>query len=97
MPSRIKGISAKLIEAAREEFFMNGYEAASIRDIAAKAETSPRAVYTTDAPFCEENSVGSAFVTYADIYKLIKRCFVSLSKHCSRTLTSELFCGILCM
>lgn len=46
MPSRIKGISARLIEAAREEFFINGYEAASIREIAAKAETSPRAVYT---------------------------------------------------
>jgi AcrR family transcriptional regulator len=46
MPSRIKGISAKLIEAAREEFLIKGYEAASIRDIAAKAETSPRAVYT---------------------------------------------------
>ena len=46
MPSRIKGVSAKLIEAAREEFSDKGYEAASIRDIAAKAETSPRAVYT---------------------------------------------------
>lgn len=46
MPSRIKGVSAKLIEAAREEFSAKGFEAASIRDIAAKAETSSRAVYT---------------------------------------------------
>ena len=46
MPARIKGVSARLLEAAREEFLDKGYEAASIRDIAAKAETSPRAVYT---------------------------------------------------
>ena len=46
MPARIKGVSAKLTEAAREEFLDKGFESASIRDIAAKAETSPRAVYT---------------------------------------------------
>ena len=46
MPARIKGVSAKLTEAAREEFLEKGFESASIRDIAAKAGTSPRAVYT---------------------------------------------------
>ena len=46
MPSRIKGVSAKLIDAAREEFLSKGFEAAFIRDIAARAGTSPRAVYT---------------------------------------------------
>ena len=46
MPVRIKGVSAKLIEAAREEFFDKGFKSASIRDISSKAETSPRAVYT---------------------------------------------------
>ena len=46
MPVRIKGVPAKLIEAAREEFFDKGFKSASIRDISSKAETSPRAVYT---------------------------------------------------
>lgn len=46
MPARIKGVSSRLIEAAREEFLEKGFDAASIRNIAAKAETSPRAVYT---------------------------------------------------
>lgn len=42
MPRRIEGVTEKLIEAARQEFLENGFEGASIRTIAAKAETSPR-------------------------------------------------------
>lgn len=43
---RIAGVSAKLLEVARKEFLEKGYEGANIREIAAKAETSSRAVYT---------------------------------------------------
>ena len=46
MPKRISGVSKRLIDAAREEFLANGFEKASIRTIASKAETSPRAIYT---------------------------------------------------
>ena len=46
MPRRIEGVTEKLIDAARQEFLDKGFEGASIRTIAAAAETSPRAVYT---------------------------------------------------
>lgn len=46
MPKRILGVSARLLECAKEEFLSKGFQSASIREIAKKAETSPRAVYT---------------------------------------------------
>ena len=46
MPKRIIGVTERLVAAAESEFLENGYERASIRTIAEKAETSPRAVYT---------------------------------------------------
>lgn len=46
MPRRITGVSKRLIEVARQEFLNCGFEGASIRTIAQKAETSPRAIYT---------------------------------------------------
>lgn len=46
MPRRIIGVSKRLIEVARQEFLACGFEGASIRTIAQKAETSPRAIYT---------------------------------------------------
>ncbi len=46
MARRIIGVSKRLIEVAREEFMSSGFEGASIRSIAQKAETSPRAIYT---------------------------------------------------
>ena len=46
MARRIIGVSKRLIEIARQEFFDCGFEGASIRTIAQKAETSPRAIYT---------------------------------------------------
>lgn len=46
MPRRIIGVSKRLIEVARQEFLNCGFEGASIRTIAQKAETSPRAIYT---------------------------------------------------
>lgn len=46
MPKRIVGISAKLLDCAKEEFLEKGFQDASIRTIAHKAETSPRAIYT---------------------------------------------------
>lgn len=46
MPKRIIGVSSRLITAAKEEFLQKGFEGAVIKDIAAKADTSPRAIYT---------------------------------------------------
>ncbi|MEM1483471.1 TetR/AcrR family transcriptional regulator [Oscillospiraceae bacterium PP1C4] len=46
MPKRITGVSARLLDCAKEEFLNKGFQNASIRDIAEKADTSPRAVYT---------------------------------------------------
>ncbi|EMB69141.1 TetR/AcrR family transcriptional regulator [Streptococcus mutans] len=43
---RIAGVSERLLECARSEFLDKGFQAASIREIAKKAETSARAVYT---------------------------------------------------
>ena len=43
---RIAGVSERLLECARSEFLDKGFRAASIREIAKKAETSARAVYT---------------------------------------------------
>ncbi len=43
---RIAGVSERLLECAKSEFLDKGFQAASIREIAKKAETSARAVYT---------------------------------------------------
>ena len=43
---RIAGVSERLLECAKSEFLDKGFQAASIREIAKKAETSSRAVYT---------------------------------------------------
>ena len=43
---RIAGVSERLLECARSEFLDKGFQAASIREIAKKAETSSHAVYT---------------------------------------------------
>lgn len=43
---RIAGVSERLLECAKNEFIDKGFQAASIREIAKKAETSARAVYT---------------------------------------------------
>ncbi len=46
MPKRIIGVSERLLNVAKEEFMAKGFEGASIKEIAAKAATSPRAIYT---------------------------------------------------
>ena len=46
MPRRITGVTQRLIDTATDEFRSRGFEGASIRSIAARAGTSPRAVYT---------------------------------------------------
>ena len=46
MPKRIIGVSERLLNVAKEEFMAKGFEGASIKEIAAKATTSPRAIYT---------------------------------------------------
>ena len=43
---RIIGVSARLLECAKQEFLEKGFQNSSIRDIAKKAGTSSRAVYT---------------------------------------------------
>lgn len=43
---RITGVSTRVLECAKEEFLEKGFQNASIREIAKKAETSPRAIYT---------------------------------------------------
>ena len=43
---RIAGVSERLLGCARSEFLEKGFQAASIREIAKKAGTSARAVYT---------------------------------------------------
>lgn len=43
---RIAGVSERLLACARSEFLEKGFQAASIREIAKKAGTSARAVYT---------------------------------------------------
>lgn len=40
---RITGVSERLLECARDEFLDKGFQSASIRDIAKKANTSARA------------------------------------------------------
>jgi AcrR family transcriptional regulator len=46
MPKRIIGVSERLLAVAKEEFIDKGFEGASIKEIASKADTSPRAIYT---------------------------------------------------
>lgn len=46
MAKRIAGVSARLLDCAREEFLEKGFQNASLREIARKADTSPRAIYT---------------------------------------------------
>lgn len=43
---RISGVSSRVIECAKLEFMNKGYRDASIREIAKRADTSPRAIYT---------------------------------------------------
>ena len=71
MPRRIEGVTEKLIEAARQEFLENGFEGASIRTIAAKAETSPRAVYTRFENKEElfQAVIGTVYDGFMDIFR----------------------------
>lgn len=59
MPKRIIGVSARLIDCAKQEFLEKGYINASIRSIAEKADTSARAVYTR---FKDKEALFSAIV-----------------------------------
>lgn len=43
---RVAGVSERLLECAEEEFLEKGFQNASMREIARKANTSPRAIYT---------------------------------------------------
>lgn len=45
MSNRIEGVSEKLVKFAKEEFLEKGFDGASIRTIAANAETSTSSIY----------------------------------------------------
>ena len=45
MANRIEGVHEKLLECAKEEFLVNGFERASIRTIAKNANTSTNSIY----------------------------------------------------
>ncbi len=59
MAKIIAGVSARLLDCAKEEFLDKGFQNASIRDIAKKADTSPRAVYTR---FADKEGLFAAIV-----------------------------------
>ncbi|MGL6199172.1 MAG: TetR/AcrR family transcriptional regulator [Lachnospiraceae bacterium] len=46
MRTRVEGVTERILVCAKSEFLENGFQGASIREIAKKAETSPRAIYT---------------------------------------------------
>ena len=45
MAKRTAGVTEKLMECAKEEFLLNGYENTSLRTIAEKAGSSKGAIY----------------------------------------------------
>jgi AcrR family transcriptional regulator len=71
MPTRIIGVSKRLIGVAKKEFLEKGFEGTSIRTIAHKAETSPRAVYTR---FENKEELFAAVIepVYSDFIKMFK-------------------------
>ena len=71
MPQRIIGVSKRLIEAAGREFLKNGFENSSVRTIAQKAQTSPRAIYTR---FENKEALFEAVINpaYSDFMELFK-------------------------
>ncbi len=71
MAQRIIGVSKRLIEAAGQEFLKNGFENSSVRTIAQKAQTSPRAIYTR---FENKEALFEAVINpaYSDFMELFK-------------------------
>ena len=69
MAQRIIGVSKRLLEVAKQEFLEKGFEGASLRTIAQKAQTSPRAIYTR---FANKEELFAAVVepVYSDFMKL---------------------------
>lgn len=71
MPKRIEGVSVRLLRCAKEEFLEKGFLGASIRMIAQKAETSPRAVYTRfpDKEGLFEAIIGSTLAEFMKMFR----------------------------
>ncbi len=71
MAQRIIGVSKRLLEVSKIEFLEKGFEGASIRSIAQKAETSPRAIYTR---FENKEELFAAVIepAYSDFMKFFK-------------------------
>ena len=46
MANRIAGVTEKILECAQKEFLEKGFREASMRTIAANAETTPKSIYT---------------------------------------------------
>lgn len=59
MAKRIIGVSERLLNCAKKEFLLHGFQDASIRQIATSAETSPRAIYTR---FADKEALFDAIV-----------------------------------
>ena len=93
MPRRIEGVTEKLIDAARQEFLDKGFEGASIRTIAAAAETSPRAVYTRfenkEALFMAV--INPVYEGFMDIFKEDKKVYWEEGKKKTPSITPEEF------
>lgn len=84
MPKRIKGVTERLLQCAKEEFLEKGYQSASIRDIAKKAGTSPRAVYTR---FRDKEALFTALVEPAatELVELVSSGYVMSEKEHEKT------------
>jgi len=67
---RIEGVSSRVLEIAKKEFLDHNFEDVSIRDIAAKAGTSPAAIYTR---FKSKNGIFDAIVR--DVAEEIKSIY----------------------
>jgi len=59
VPKRIEGVTRRVLECAKKEFLEKGFQGTSIRTIAEKAGTSPRAIYTR---FPDKQGLFSAIV-----------------------------------
>jgi len=93
MSKRIIGVSKRLLEVAREEFLEKGFEGASIRIIAQKAETSPRALYTR---FENKEDLFAAVIepAYSDFMKMFnddKVVYWNMARQKNASINSESF------
>ena len=82
MRTRIEGVTERILACAKSEFLEKGFQGASIREIAKKAETSPRAIYTR---FADKEDLFSAIVrpSAQDFLQIVENAYTDnvLGKH----------------